>query len=143
LWLSLCLPIRKAKSYLASTIVKLACFLFSFSFTCIALGIYCPTTKRFLRGGTDSPRQIETLDSVQSIRDSADDERATAHPSDWTVTDRWRLYVNIRFGVAFNLAEGANAARGVMNATVVFLVVLATGCTGFLAVSLFCPWWLL
>ncbi|KAF8481791.1 hypothetical protein DFH94DRAFT_408100 [Russula ochroleuca] len=29
--------------------------------------------------------------------------------------------------------EGANAARGVMNATVVFLVVLATGCTGFLA----------
>lgn len=115
-------------------IVKLACFLFSVSFTCIALGICCPTTKRLLQGHTDSTQQIKTLASLQSIEDIPD-EGATAPPNDWTITNRWRFYVNIRFGVALNFAEGANAARGMMNATVVVLLALATGCTGFVAVS--------
>ena len=118
--LSVCLPNRKAKSYSVPTIVKLACFLFSFSFTCIALGIYCPTTTRLLRGRTDSSRQIETLASFQSVEESAD-ERATAPRNDWAITNRWRFYVlHIRFGVALNLADGANAVRGVMNTTLVF-----------------------
>jgi len=131
-WLSLCLPIRKAKSCLASTIVKLACFLFSFSFTCIVLGIYCPTTKRFLRGCTDSTRHIKALASSQPTQDSAD-ERATVRPNDWTVTERSRLYVNIRFGVAFNLADGMNAARGMMNTVIVVSFAVVIGCTGFVA----------
>ena len=134
---SLCLPIRNAKSCLPPTIVKLACFLFSVSFTCIALGIYCPTTKRFLRGCADSTRQIKTLAPFQPAEESAD-ERAPALPNDETTADnRWRFYVNIRFGVALNLAEGANAAYGMMNAMMVVLLALAAGCTGFVAVSLF------
>jgi hypothetical protein len=127
--------IVKAKSRFVPTIVKLACFLFSFSFTCIALGIYCPTTKRLLRGRTDSSRQIETLASYQSVEDSAD-ERATAPRNDWTITN-WRFYVNIRFGVALNLAEGVNAVRGVMNTMLVVLLAIAMGCTGVVTVSLF------
>ena len=136
-WLSLCLPIRKAKSRLASRIVKLACFLFSFSFTCLALGIYCPTTKRFLRGCTDSTRHIKALASFQPTQDSAD-ERATVRPDDWTVTERSRLYINIRFGVALNLAEGMNVARGKMNTVIVVVFAVVIGCTGFVAVSLLC-----
>ena len=127
-------PKRKAKSRFVPTIVKLACFLFSFSFTCIALGIYCPTTKRLLRGCTDSSRQIETLASPQPVEDGAD-EQATVPRNDPTITNRWRLYVNIRFGVALNLAEGANAVRGVMNTMLVVLLAIATGCTGFVMVS--------
>ena len=124
------------------TTVKLACFLFSFSFTCIALGIYCPTTKRLLRGVTDSSQEIKTLASSQPVEDSAD-ERAAAPRDDWTITNRWRFYVNIRFGVALNLVEGANAMRGMMNSTFVLLLVFATGCTGFVTVSLniFNPRW--
>lgn len=129
-WPSFCLANRTAKLRLVPTIVKLACFLFSFSFTCIALGVYCPTTKRLLRGCTDSSQQIETLASFQPAEDSAD-ERATAPRNDWTITNRWRFYVNIRFGVALNLAEGANAVRGVMNTTFVVLLAIAAGCTGF------------
>jgi hypothetical protein len=143
LWLSFCLPNRKAKSRFNPTIVKLACFLFSFSFTCIVLGVYCPTTKRLLRGRTDSSQQIETLASLQSVEDSAD-EGATAPRNDWTITNRWRFYVNIRFGVALNLAEGATAVRGVMNTMLMVLLVIATGCMGFVTVSLFFyPRWLL
>ena len=102
---------------------------------CIALGIYCPTTKRLLRGHTDSSRQIGTLASSQSVEDSAD-EQATARNGS-TITNRWRFYVNIRFGVALNLAEGANAARGMMNTMLVVLLAIATGCTGFVTVGLF------
>jgi hypothetical protein len=138
LWLSLCPPIREAKSCLASTIVKLACFLFSFSFTCIALSIYCPTTKRFLRGWTDSTRQVKALASFQPTEDSAD-ERARARPNDWTVTERWRLNVNIRFGVALNLVDGMNAARGTMNTVIVVFLAVVIGCTGFVAVSILIP----
>lgn len=127
-------PIVKAKSYFVPTTVKLACFLFSFSFTCIALGIYCPTTKRLIRGRTDSSQQIETLASVKSAEDSTD-ERATAPRNDWTITNRWRFYVNIRFGVALNLAEGANAVWGVMNTLLVVLLAIAVGCTGVVTVS--------
>ena len=127
---------RKAESCFVPSIVKLACFLFSFSFTCIVLGVYCPTTKRLLRGRTDSSQQIETLASLQSVEDSAD-ERNTAPRNDWTITNRWRFYVNIRFGVALNLAEGANAVRGVMNTLLVVLLALAAGSTGFVTVSLF------
>jgi len=140
-WHSFCLS---TKSCFVPTIVKLACFLFSFSFTCIALGIYCPTTKRLLQGRTASSRQIETLASFQPIEDSAD-ERATASRNDWTVADRRRFYVNIQFGVVLNfaegVAEGANAVRGMMNAMVVVLLALAVGCTGFVTVSFFYPWW--
>lgn len=56
---------------------------------------------------------------------------------DWTITNRWRFYVNIRFGVALNLAEGATAMRGMMNSMLLALIVFATGCTGFVTVSLF------
>lgn len=121
---------RKAEPCFVPTIVKLACFLFSFSFTCIVLGVYCPTTKRLLRGRTDSSQQIETLASLQSVEDGAD-EGTTAPRNDWTITNRWRFYVNIRFGVALNLAEGANAVRGVVNTMLVVLLAIAAGCTGF------------
>jgi hypothetical protein len=119
------------------SIVKLACILFSVSFTCIAaLGIYCPTTKRLLQNCTDSKRQIQTLASFQPVEDSAE-ERTTAYRNDSTPND-WRFYVNIRFGVALNVAEGANTARAMVHAAVVLLLTLAVGCTGFVTVSLFC-----
>jgi hypothetical protein len=118
-------------------IVKLACILFSVSFTCIAvLGIYCPTTKRLLQSCTGSTQQIKTLASFQPIEDSAE-ERADARRNDLVDLSGWRFYVNIRFGVALNFAEGANTVRGVAHATVVVLLALVAGCTGFVTVSLF------
>jgi hypothetical protein len=132
------LPLVERRSpVFAGPIVKLACILFSLSFTCIAaLGIYCPTTKRLLQSSTDSTRQIQTLASSQPVEDSAEDQ-ATAHHNDPIAANGWRFHVNIRFGVAFNVAEGANAARALVYATVVLLLAIAAGCTGFVRVSPF------
>jgi len=133
----LCTLGRKTQFYFAGPIVKLACILFSLSFTCIAaLGIYCPTTKRLLQSSTDSTRQIQTLASSQLVEGGAED-RATAHRNDPIAANGWRFHVNIRFGVALNVAEGANTARALVHATVVLLLAIAAGCTGFVTVSPF------
>jgi len=109
------------------SLVNLACLLVSFSFTCIAaLGIYCPTTKRFIRSCTDLAPQINTLASLQHIDGSAE-ERALTRRDDLTITSGWRFYVNIRFGVALNVA----AARAMVHSVVVVVLALAVGCTGF------------
>ena len=127
----------KEQPRFAGLIVKLACILFSVSFTCIAaLGIYCPTTKRLLQSCTDSTRQIGTLASFQPVEGSAE-ERATARRDDLVNPSGWRFYVNIRFGVALNFAEGASTVRALAHATVVVLLALVAGCTGFVSVSLF------
>ena len=39
--------------------------------------------------------------------------------------------------MALNFAEGANTVRAVAHATVVVLLALVAGCTGFVTVSLF------
>jgi hypothetical protein len=125
---------------LVHLVAKLACLLFSFSFTCTciaALGIYCPTTNHLLRNCTDSSRQIKTLASPQGIEGNLEEQALTPR-NDLTITGGWRLNVNIRLGVAFNFVEGANTARTVMHTMVVVLVALAAGCTGFLTVRSFC-----
>jgi hypothetical protein len=81
-------------------------------------------------------RQVKALASFQPTEDSAD-ERARARPNDSTVTERWRIYVNIRFGVALNLADWMNAARGTINTVIVVFLAVVIGCTGFVAVSPF------
>lgn len=116
-------------------LVKLACFLFSLYFTCIAaLTVYCPT-KTLLQDCTNSPpsRPIKTLASSQHIKHGAED-RASPRCNDLPITDSWRLNVNIRLGVAFKFAEGANTARSAMHTTAVVLVAVIIGCTGFLTV---------
>jgi len=59
-----------------------------------------------------------------------------ARREDLTITNGWRFYINIRFGVALNVVEGANAARAKVHSVVVVLLALALGCTGFVTVSL-------
>jgi len=54
-----------------------------------------------------------------------------ARRDDLTIANGWRFYVNIRFGVALNVVEGANAARARVHSVVVVLLALAVGCTGF------------
>ncbi|KAI0287722.1 hypothetical protein BC826DRAFT_1178256 [Russula brevipes] len=46
---------------------------------------------------------------------------------------RWRFHVNIRFGVALNIAEGASNARAVAHTALVVLLAIAAGCTGFVS----------
>jgi hypothetical protein len=60
-----------------------------------------------------------------------------ARRDDLTIANGWRFYVNIRFGVALNVVEGANAARARVHSVVIVLLALAVGCTGFVTVSLF------
>ncbi len=133
---ALATPGYKTLFSFAGPIIKLACILFSVS--CIAvLGIYCPTTQRLLQSCTDSTQQIKTLASFQAVEGSAEEERATVRHQDLIASNGWRFYVNIRFGVALNFTEGANMARAAVHTTVVVLLALAAGCTGFVTVSLF------
>lgn len=55
-----------------------------------------------------------------------------------TPTDGWRFYVNVRFGMALNVAEGANTVRAMVHTVVVVLLALVAGCSGFVKVSLLC-----
>lgn len=114
-------------------LVKLACLLFSFYFTCIAALTVCCPTKRLLRDCTNSSssRQTKTLASSQDTEGGAED-RASARSNDLAIADSWRLNVNIRLGVAIKFAEGANTARSVLHTMAVVAVAVVIGCTGFL-----------
>ncbi|KAI0248367.1 hypothetical protein BJV78DRAFT_1156577 [Lactifluus subvellereus] len=74
---------------------------------------------------------IRTLASSQRVEGNIEEQSSTPR-NDPTITDAWRLNVNIRLGVALNFVEGANTARMVMHTVVVVLLALAAGCTGFL-----------